>query len=78
MPIDADHSWAETPAIQIFFIFVSAIAVPIWVFRMAKRLRKRLSSGAKRLSLSSRSTATGSRAQSFFTKEQEDRRGDKD
>ena len=78
MPIDADHSWAETPAIHIFFIFVSAIAVPIWVFRMAKGLRKRLPLGAKRLSLSFRSAATGARAQSFFTKEQEDRRGDKD
>ena len=76
MPIDAGYSWAESPAIHIFFIVVSAIAVPIWVFRMAKRLKTRLSLGAERLSSSS--TATGARAQSFLAKEQEDRRGDKD
>jgi hypothetical protein len=77
-PFDADYSWVESPTVQTFFIIVSAITVPIWVFRMAKGLRKRLPLGGKRLSLSFRSAATGARAQSFFTKEQEDRRGDKD
>ena len=70
MPVDAAYSWADSQTIQTFFIIVSAIAVPIWVFRLAKRLRERLSSGAaEHLSLSNGSART----QSFLAEEQQDR-----
>jgi hypothetical protein len=39
MNIDVGYGWADGTAIKVFFVVLSAVAIPFWIFRMAKRFR---------------------------------------
>jgi hypothetical protein len=41
MNIDVGYGWANGTAIKVFFAVLSALAIPFWVFRMARRFRER-------------------------------------
>ena len=75
---EGSYAWTETPAIEGFFAILTAIAVPLWVTRIAMRAKRWKRSGTGRFAPCDTRTTANSGPRPFLAEKQQDRRGDKD
>jgi len=72
------YAWTETTAIEGFFVILTAVAVPLWITRVALRVKRWRHSGTNLRAPRDTGATAGGGPQPLLTEKQQDRRGDKD
>jgi hypothetical protein len=74
----AQYAWTESALTEIFFLIVTAFAVPVWVIRITGHLKRLAPSRADRFAPRDAGAANEIGPEPLLTEEQQDRRSDED
>jgi hypothetical protein len=64
-----DYGWTESPLTEIFFLVATAIAVPVWIIRLARRFKRLRPSRADRFTRHRPAAASEVGTEPLLTKE---------